>query len=223
MRCSQNDVTLPPWASSPEEFIRIHREALESDYVSAHINEWIDLIFGYKQRGSPSFDTMDVTIRCLFAGKNAEDARNVFFYLTYSGSVDIDAIDSPSLRKATEDQIANFGQTPAQLLNTPHPKRGPRPDNTKQNYAGHVFLPQPLPLHYTCALVHNYQSAAPEPGGNNNNKPLTPSLPSGSKAGRLLGVEDEPTNTTAPAPAASPLKLAKQPSISSLVNTAQGL
>ncbi len=29
-----NDVVLPPWASSPEEFIRIHREALESDYVS---------------------------------------------------------------------------------------------------------------------------------------------------------------------------------------------
>ena len=40
------DVVLPPWASSPEEFVRINMQALESDYVSEHLNEWIDLIFG---------------------------------------------------------------------------------------------------------------------------------------------------------------------------------
>ena len=28
------------------EFIRLHRAALESDFVSQHLHEWIDLIFG---------------------------------------------------------------------------------------------------------------------------------------------------------------------------------
>ena len=49
------DVELPPWAKSDcKEFTRICREALECDYVSAHLHEWIDLIFGDKQRGAPS-------------------------------------------------------------------------------------------------------------------------------------------------------------------------
>lgn len=102
-----NDVELPKWAKgSVEEFIRIHREALESEYVSSHIHEWIDLIFGYKQRG-----------------KEAEKAINLFYYLTYEGSVDLDAIEDEMERRATEAQIDNFGQTPAQLLKKPHPKR----------------------------------------------------------------------------------------------------
>ena len=42
------DVVLPPWAhNSPDEFIRVQREAIESDYVSEHLHEWVDLIFGY--------------------------------------------------------------------------------------------------------------------------------------------------------------------------------
>lgn len=45
------DVVLPPWAKTPYDFIRINREALESEYVSEHLHEWIDLIFGFKQRG----------------------------------------------------------------------------------------------------------------------------------------------------------------------------
>ena len=44
------DVTLPNFinTNSPEEFIFLNRLALESDYVSINLNNWIDLIFGYK-------------------------------------------------------------------------------------------------------------------------------------------------------------------------------
>jgi len=44
-----NHVELPKWASTPEEFLFRHREALESEFVSKKLNKWIDLIFGVKQ------------------------------------------------------------------------------------------------------------------------------------------------------------------------------
>ena len=47
----------------------------------------------------------------------------MFYYLTYEGSVEIDQIKDPVERMAIESQIANFGQTPSQLLTQPHPKR----------------------------------------------------------------------------------------------------
>ncbi|XP_015604572.1 neurobeachin isoform X4 [Cephus cinctus] len=100
------DVELPPWASSPEEFIRINRMALESEFVSCQLHQWIDLIFGYKQRGP-----------------EAVRATNVFYYLTYEGSVELDSITDPVMKEAIENQIRNFGQTPSQLLMEPHPPR----------------------------------------------------------------------------------------------------
>ncbi|KAM7286130.1 neurobeachin-like protein 1 [Ixodes scapularis] len=101
-----DDVKLPLWASSPEDFIYKHRKALESEYVSSHLHEWIDLIFGYKQKGPA-----------------AVEALNVFYYVSYEGAVDLDAIKDPVQREATEGIINNFGQTPCQLLKEPHPKR----------------------------------------------------------------------------------------------------
>ncbi|XP_044743172.1 WD repeat and FYVE domain-containing protein 3 isoform X2 [Chrysoperla carnea] len=99
------DVVLPPWAKQDaREFIRVHRQALECDFVSQHLHQWIDLIFGYKQQGQA-----------------AVQAVNVFHHLFYEGNVDIYNIDDPLKKNATIGFINNFGQIPKQLFKKPHP------------------------------------------------------------------------------------------------------
>ena len=104
-----NDVILPPWAKSPEDFIIQNREALESDYVSENLHKWIDLIFGHRQRGDGAIESL-----------------NIFYYLTYEGAVELENITNETERSSLEQFINNFGQTPTQLLKTPHPKRKSR-------------------------------------------------------------------------------------------------
>ena len=84
-----HDVKLPPWANSAEQFIALHRRALESEYVSANLHLWIDLIFGSKQLLPAS-----------------ELAANVFFYLTYEGAVDIEKITDEGEREALRTQVS---------------------------------------------------------------------------------------------------------------------
>ena len=124
------DVVLPIWAhGDPQEYIRIQREALESKYVSQNLHHWIDLIFGYKQRGQAAID-----------------AFNVFIHLTYEGEVDIDAITDPLMRAATISQINNFGQTPSRVFRKAHPPRSV-PDAMKKMGDNVVVDPNALTWH----------------------------------------------------------------------------
>ncbi|KAG9019620.1 hypothetical protein FRB90_012466 [Tulasnella sp. 427] len=63
-----DSVGLPPWAKQdPWLFIDLHRQALESDYVSKNLPAWIDLVWGCKQRDKV--------------------ALNVFHPLSYEGAI----------------------------------------------------------------------------------------------------------------------------------------
>lgn len=106
-----NHVVLPRWASSSHEFIKKMRDALESDLASDNLHKWIDLIFGYKQRGD-----------------EALKADNLFYYLCYEGAVNLDSIKNYSERKSLEIQIQEFGQIPSLLFTAPHLPRAKKAD-----------------------------------------------------------------------------------------------
>ncbi|OBA28694.1 beach-domain-containing protein [Hanseniaspora valbyensis NRRL Y-1626] len=99
-----NNVKLPGWCYNKSSvFIQKNMESLESDYVSENLNHWIDLIFGFKQRG-----------------KEAKEAVNVFNQLSYSGVAKIDDIVDKNEVELVTNIIHNFGQTPLQLFDMPH-------------------------------------------------------------------------------------------------------
>ena len=93
-----DDVLLPPWASTAFDFVYKMRKALESEYVSRHLNEWIDLIWGCNQRAPNN----------IFKPEMYENAW----------SIHSDLIDD-----VLEASLLNIGQIPPQLFSFPHPTR----------------------------------------------------------------------------------------------------
>ncbi|OHT04800.1 Beige/BEACH domain containing protein [Tritrichomonas foetus] len=97
---SIENIILPKWAhDDPFIFTYKMRRALECPEVTKMLPNWIDLIFGYKQRG-----------------ETAEEAKNVFTPLSYDDCVREDK----SARDAEDLQISSFGQCPQQLFKMPH-------------------------------------------------------------------------------------------------------
>lgn len=85
--------------------------------MSMHLQEWIDLIFGFKQKG-----------------KIAEENLNLFYYLTYEDSIDLSTVEDEQIRISKEAQIMHFGQTPSQLFHKKHPTRNKAPPSSLKNF-----------------------------------------------------------------------------------------
>ena len=96
-----NDVKTP-CHNNPYEFILIMKTVLESDKISYSINNWIDLIFGYKARG-----------------KEAELSNNIYTEASYQENVDL----SKKNNKESLLRLVEFGLIPNQLMNKECPKR----------------------------------------------------------------------------------------------------
>lgn len=100
-------IEIPPWANNPMDFIYKHRKALESNYVSQNIKNWIDLVWGYKQRGV-----------------EAEKAFNQFDPKLYEDVwKNIDKYSSTFDMSSLEEFLSMIGQIPAQIFTSPHPQK----------------------------------------------------------------------------------------------------
>jgi hypothetical protein len=77
-----DNVVLPKWADrNPYLFVSVLRKAVETDYVSKNLSSWVDLVFGYKQRGREAINEM-----------------NIFYHLTYEDSLDLAAVNDQGER-----------------------------------------------------------------------------------------------------------------------------
>ena len=101
-----NNIEMPPWSNDDAyTFICKHREMLESPEVSAKINEWFNLIFGYRQKGP-----------------EGKKANNLFLKQTYE---DFDEVHKKSkdMEKVYQKRIVEFGVTPSQIFKSKTDKR----------------------------------------------------------------------------------------------------
>ena len=96
-----NDVKTP-CNDNPYDFIMTMKSSLESNQISKDIQNWIDLIFGYKS-----------------IGKEAENAHNIFTEASYQESVDLAKVEN----KESYLRMVEFGLIPSQVMNKECPKR----------------------------------------------------------------------------------------------------
>jgi hypothetical protein len=101
---SAGEVILPPWSQAAMDFIYVHRKALESDFVTNNLPNWIDLIWGFKQTGIESINSHNTYDPFLY--------ENVWEYA-----------QANKLRSTVEAMLQHCGSMPPRLFLDSHPHR----------------------------------------------------------------------------------------------------
>ena len=121
-----NDVSTP-CDNNPYDFVMTMKTVLENDIISYSIQNWIDLIFGYKAKG-----------------KEAEISFNLFTEASYQESIDIKKVED----KASYLRLVEFGLIPNQIIsNKECPKRTKKVEKLK---AKQITDPLAILINNTC-------------------------------------------------------------------------
>jgi WD40 repeat protein len=96
------DDVITPCNNDPYKFVETMKIILESNKISYNLQNWIDLIFGYKARG-----------------KEAELAKNIFSEASYQENIDLNKVED----KQTYLRMVEFGVIPNQIMTKECPKR----------------------------------------------------------------------------------------------------
>jgi len=116
------DVDLPKWTTSAYEYVYLHRKLLESEFISKNIHQWIDLIWGYKQRGNEALLSNN-----LYRPEMYDDAWNG------------NNINDPRRIAEIEATLCHVGQIPPQLFRSEHPSKK-------------IDLSHQSPIHQPCVI-----------------------------------------------------------------------
>ena len=126
------DVELPKFAKGKGYLLTTAlRKSIEYDLADIH--NWIDLIFGFKQKG-----------------KKAEEAYNLFMSHSYEGNVDLDKVDNEK-DLLCKYGLFELGVNPMQIINYKMPKRNEMPERVMQLQNSKIQL---LPL----KMITNYKN-----------------------------------------------------------------
>ena len=104
------DEVITPCNNNKYKFIEVMKNILENNKVSLNLQNWIDLIFGYKSRG-----------------KEAELAKNIFSQYSYQENVNLNKAENKNLTL----RYVEFGLIPNQIMTKECPKREKKEDIIK--------------------------------------------------------------------------------------------